>query len=365
MALERLLPPFICDEGKTYLDTIIRRLDLYGTYLQDSRFSEILSNEDIVRIKNVSNGIIEAVKCYLSGRSGDAFKVICTHLSSCAIFFDEVIYKLTPENILIRIRQSVNELHYRKELFHIPFDQRYRVSTQRYSIEGLPCLYLASCSFTAWLELGRPNFNELWVAGFEPNYEISTLDFAFTLSSLLEDLDNGVNEKNIISKLTLYPFVLSTSFRTKYPSAVFHEEYIISCILLQWITTVKEQNFMGIRYLSTKLEAYKTKDLWKISNFVMPPQDYSENEIYNSKLAQMFMLTYPQHWSVLTAYSNAGSVTARMVCGDNFSERVEKQISHRTVDSIDNLVLGGYTATRFYNIDGYLRVDISKGKVEM
>ena len=365
MSLEKLLPPFICDEDKTYLGTLVDRLDLYLTYLKESQFNEFLSETDIDRIKNVSDGIIKAIKQYLSGKSGDAFETIRFHLDSCSDIFNEAIYKLTSENILIRIRQSVNELHYRKELFHIPFNQRYKVSTQRYSIEGLPCLYLASCSFTAWLELGRPNFNELWVAGFEPNSEIPTLDLAFTLSLLLEDLESDVNKNNIISRLMLYPFVLSTSFRTKYPSAVFHEEYIISCILLQWITTFKKRSFMGIRYLSTKLEAYKTKDLWKISNFVMPPQDYSENEIYNSQLCQMFMLTYPQHWSVLTAYSNAGSVSARMVCGDNFSEKTEKQINHETVDNIDNFVLSGYTATRFYNIDGYLRVDISKGRVEL
>ena len=44
----------------------------------------------------------------------------------------------------------------RKELFHIPHNKNYLVGTERYSMPGHPCLYLASQAELAWYECGKP-----------------------------------------------------------------------------------------------------------------------------------------------------------------------------------------------------------------
>ena len=44
----------------------------------------------------------------------------------------------------------------REEMLHIPFDLRERVSSTRFSIPGLPCLYLATTTYCCWLELRTP-----------------------------------------------------------------------------------------------------------------------------------------------------------------------------------------------------------------
>ncbi|WP_293880615.1 MULTISPECIES: hypothetical protein [unclassified Sphingobacterium] len=49
----------------------------------------------------------------------------------------------------------------KEDLFHIPFDKRSLVSTQRFSISGLPSLYLANSIYVAWEEMKRPSMNEV------------------------------------------------------------------------------------------------------------------------------------------------------------------------------------------------------------
>lgn len=244
-------------------------------------------------------------------------------------------------------------MHYRKEIFHVPFNIRYRVAKQRYSIEGLPCLYLAACSYTAWLELNRPNFNDLWASSFRVTEVTPILDFAFTIEKLEQEFLIPENEKCVKYKLKLFPFIIATSFRVKYPNALFHEEYIISNIILQWV--MNNERFKGIRYLSTKLEFYSTPNLWCAANFVLPPSKHT-NEDYNPFLSNLFKLTLPQNWSVLTAYSNAGSVSCLEIGDTPFLEDSE-DFQERSLpsSSIDELIFNGYIATRFYNIDGYLR----------
>ena len=42
------------------------------------------------------------------------------------------------------------------EMFHIKYELRGKVQTQRCSFPGLPCLYLGCSSYVCWLELNRP-----------------------------------------------------------------------------------------------------------------------------------------------------------------------------------------------------------------
>jgi hypothetical protein len=43
----------------------------------------------------------------------------------------------------------------RADLFHVPFEERGKVGSQRYSIPGLPCLYISNSVYLAWEELER------------------------------------------------------------------------------------------------------------------------------------------------------------------------------------------------------------------
>lgn len=365
--LNELSPPFISDENESFFNSLKKKLNLFNECIGRSDFKNILSAEDSCSIESISRKILESIEEYLNGKSGNAYRIIeeqlCMHYKGS---WDNITYDLNNKNSLIRIRKSTFNLNKRKDLFHIPFNLRQKVAKQRYSIEGLPCLYLAATSYTTWLELDKPNFNEMWVSAFRPTNEIKILDLSYTLEKLMNDYKNGLLiRKSIIDKLKLFPFVLATSFRVKYPNEFFHEEYIVSGKLLQWI--VNNTFFEGIRYLSTKLGSYKDFDsLWCASNFVIPPKDHKPDEIFNKFLTQSFIITKPQNCAVLVSYSNAGEVTAYQTGGGKFGEFTEVPTITESAlnENIDALIFKNYINTDFFNIDGYLSCSFELDYIE-
>lgn len=348
MPYEDLNPPFICKDRSSYFDTLKMCFDSYLSYLRSNIFQEKLSEDDFNIFGKIIEDILQVLKFYLSGKSGEAYKRFEHLMSLISNDWSRRGYTINNENSYIRIRSTTANLNKRSDMFHVPFNKRELILKQRYSIEGFPCLYLAGCAYTAWLELNRPEFNTIWASSFRPSKELNILDLAITLDSIEQ------NSPYLKDLLRLYFLVIATSFRVKYPSAYFHEEYIISGLLLQWITL--RSPFVGLRYLSTKLEYYDSKKLWCASNIVIPPRNYDFKEKFNNFLRESFVLSLPQHWYVLMSYSNAGSVACLECAGDYFKEKttfLNKGMD--TVNNLDKAIFENYNATSFYNIDGYLR----------
>ncbi len=361
--ISRLLnPPFATNERDNYYDSLSDRLSSYIEYLHDSIFDKILSPDDYRKFTDIRKGILHLLQQYLSGHSGEAYKELENLMNVISFDWTGMGYTIDGENSFIRIRSTSDNLNKRAEMFHVPFDKRQLISKQRYSIEGFPCLYLAGCAYTSWLELNKPEFNSIWASSFRPTKELNILDMSFTLDSLEENCSK-YEVKHLKGLLSLYFLVITTSFRVKYPLAYFHEEYIISGLLLQWI--VLKSPFVGLRYLSTKLECNKSDKLWCASNIVIPPRNHDHMEKYNRFLKESFVLTLPQHWYVLMSYSNAGSV-ACLECGDDYFKEKTPILypSEDTPKNLDDVIFNNYNATWFYNIDGYLRSMFEMGHIE-
>lgn len=352
--LKGLIPPFKSEEGETYIKNLETQLKKYRVFLY-SELQNRLTKLDYQILDKINESIIVATKLYLNGKSGEAYNEIHKVLLYSSLSCDEMVYNLNNRNTLIRMRKSIVPLYKREDLFHIPFSQRHRVSKQRYSIDGLPCMYLAGCAYTAWLELGRPSFNELWASAFRAIKDIPVLDLCYRLDGINEVFDEKMQlSSKSKAQLLFYPFVLATSYKTKYPFSPFHEEFIISNILLQWV--MENNKFTGIRYLSTKIEKCDIEKLWMTANIVLPPKGNDEKVEYDKDLCQNFEMTVPQQCFTLEAYSNAGGVCAMAVSGgmDEFSEKSKYELEY-----IDIEILNNYNVTKFYNIDGYLRSKLS------
>ena len=146
----------------------------------------------------------------------------------------------------------------RKELFHIPFNKNYLIGTERYSMPGHPCLYLASQAELAWYECGRPQ--KFAIAKFdipqeEENY-LKFIDFSEKLMPLKHSFfcwfhneDDKTAVRNYLLKyIYTYPLRAACSVVVEHHGAKFIEEYIISQLLLQWVRN--DEDFDGIRYES-------------------------------------------------------------------------------------------------------------------
>jgi hypothetical protein len=69
--------------------------------------------------------------------------------------------------VLYRVRQEAS--HHRfgpSDFSHIPFEKLHIVRPQRYSVPGVPMLYLGSTLLACWEEMGRPDPRTLWAAAF-------------------------------------------------------------------------------------------------------------------------------------------------------------------------------------------------------
>jgi hypothetical protein len=130
-------------------------------------------------------GLIEAVGYYLDGFPYRAYDRVQDALVSVRPHIDELASLADISDALqflyrIRLGEPGTISSYsRKDLFHIPFEQVHRVSTQRYSIPGLPSLYLGGSVWVCWEEFGRPDFHRLQLARYRAVSSVQILDFGY------------------------------------------------------------------------------------------------------------------------------------------------------------------------------------------
>ncbi len=345
MTLDKFIPPF--NSGSTpYVEALSQKLNDYVNFVKDL---DVVDSYVIRKIENLNASIIGAISDIKRANSQNAYSLICKFITDEKDYIELPTYTLNIQNPLIRLRYSEEDLLNRKDLFHIPNSMRYNVAQQRFSITGVPCLYLSGCAFTAWLELNKPNFSNLWCAGFRAEKEITVLDLAVRLDTI-------VSKKYDASKLLFYPFVIATSFTTKFPKSPFKEEYIISNILLQAV--INNTELKGIRYFSTKVSNYNPEYGWMASNIVLPATSLDSE--YDSVLAESFILTYPQPSSVLMQGVNAGEVVSY---GSIASEYDSRSNFKDGVKHVESRLFEQYGATKFYNIDGHIK-DFAFGRIE-
>ncbi len=190
----------------------------------------------------------------------------------------------------------------KNSLFHIPFQLREKVSTQRYSIPGLPCLYLGDSIYVCWEELSRPDINQMNVSRFDLND--SGFRFLF-FNETADDYrgrcfqgnDNGVPAllPGLVSFLTYYPLLLACSFQVSKPNEVFKPEYIIPQLLLQWI--VGEQDLDGIKYRSNRIKRSDNM-AGTFANLAIPVKTMQDSG-YCAELSGRISYTEPVSWQII------------------------------------------------------------------
>jgi hypothetical protein len=134
-----------------------------------------------------------AVHEHLCGSPADAFLSFAYAVGSVRAHFEHLLPKSDRAGsdlfkTLYRLRvespqEGVRGIEFdRKALFHISFQDRHIVNRQRYSIPGLPCLYLGSSLYVCWEELDRPPFHSVYAAAFRVRKPetIKVLDFSET-----------------------------------------------------------------------------------------------------------------------------------------------------------------------------------------
>lgn len=270
-----LLKKYDCnfkDRNKTCIDFLRKN---YSEYIEDVKVSLAPEDNQLVGIemckmvsellKDIEKNselLIDVLELYNNGRiknaSEKAFEVFNKMKPKLMYRYSSVQYN----EIYYRIRKIDEENIFsleRRELFHIPNDCKHLVGTERYSMPGHPCLYLASQPELCWYECGMPD--KFAISKFEisksENGNIKFIDFSEKLIplaySFLSWFHNNKKDIELIRQYLLmyiysYPLRAACSMLVKYQGAKFIEEYIIPQLLLQWV--VEDNYFYGIAYES-------------------------------------------------------------------------------------------------------------------
>lgn len=169
------------------------------------------------------------------------------------------------------------------ELFHIPFDKRHLVSTQRYSIPGYPALYLGGDFFTSWCELDRPMLECLSYAKFKFKQRFSFLDLGLPYKA-----DSTLWEK--YSLCAMYPLLMACMVRVKHANAVFKPEYLMPQLMMKLVRDYGA-HLQGIAYMSNKMPVKCNLYSWTSRNLVVCVYNTLCKSGYDKDLASKMQMT--------------------------------------------------------------------------
>lgn len=333
-------------------------------------------NRRLEKITEIYFGLVDSLTYFLSGDIKSAYDSFDTTFSDSATYryihnISTPLNKICNESKpLFRVRKSDTSIKDRKEMFHIPFSMRHLVNAQRYSVAGLPCLYLGSSLYVCWLEMDKPDFDKLYISSYSSDEEESKiLDFTSEiLYSRFYDIVND-DEMTYLTKMSyicLMPLIYACNFRKKNNSTSFTQEYIIPNLLMQWISRRGKSNIVGIAYRSTKM--VKTNNGDKSINVVLPPKVTYQQTIskdFCPKLIRMFKLTPPVSWQVLKTldYSCEPDERDRVKSASRFLRRTERLSG---LKNFDDSIVHLYPLTDFYKlekcVDNLLEYDVIKDK---
>lgn len=329
-----ILPKRILSDGD-YLKVLEDIFKEYQQELDKVEFNIIDVNINKNRVKRICEIIIESIKCQLNGNSIEAIstveklfkeKDIGDDLFSCILEKEESNH-FTKQLYRGRIGEDIFEL---SEIFHVPFNKRQYVATERYSIPGYPCLYLSGSIYGCWLELNKPHINNFYVSRYEVKEKLKVLDLSLLPREIisgnlgdgneyLKRFSNGesVAISEIIQKyIYTWPIICACSFIIDEKNRLFKSEYVLPQLLLQVIRNVTDESdkihFDGIKYFSVKCKySVNVKPSPIYINYVFISDnkekyiDELKNE-YSKKLCVKFKLTPPANADMCMSLNGLG-----------------------------------------------------------
>ena len=261
---QKFAMPFVIKSDSEYFPAVSNVLLKFVSELEHCKASDKIINE----IKEYREKVISSINLYYQGNLVDAQIIINEMLDE----FDNAAPAITdinssfafpgggPEHSEVqffraRLSDSVVEFS-AEEMLHIPFNKRHIVKSERFSIPGLPCLYLGNSSYACWVEMGCPADHQFNVSPLVLDNTQRVLNLTVSMSSLYEFNENEHTfsdleaEKYIINLLKLFVLTLCTSYKVQETNRNFKSEYILSQMIM---LACKNRDLDGITYYSKQI----------------------------------------------------------------------------------------------------------------
>lgn len=212
-------------------------------------------------VKKYVKAIEETMDNYYMGNIFIAQKIINRLIKGCikskiavSNINNSIAFKgsLGTEVQFFRARLSDNAIGYKaNEMLHIPFDRREIVKSERFSVPGLPCLYLGNTTYDCWIEMGCPPEYRFNVSPIILDNTQTIFNLAISATDIINiDKIDKIEEDCLKSLLKLFVLMIATSFRVEQKNRNFKSEYIISQLIM---LACKSEKIDGITYYSKQV----------------------------------------------------------------------------------------------------------------
>lgn len=273
----------------TFIDHLSNILNLYKdkVYSIDNVYCvkyQIDKDDLIKHIDKSISTIKDAFNKYSSARIVDCANIITSYINDIKQFMLlEIDLVANKKWYRMRLQEKNKRLFPAREMFHIPFELRGKVNTQRYSLPGYPCLYASRSVWAAWEELHEPQLSQFCVSMLEHQFKFNVLDLR------LRDLDN-IDDKDIKKLAYSLPLIVACSIKVLYPDDNFKPEYIIPQMVM--LSIVDDEECIGCIYTSCmNNEFFEWECCEKLENIALPVKDASHSDGLCPKLCSLFKIS--------------------------------------------------------------------------
>lgn len=265
-----LTGPFIIEYDKQYYEEVKNKLDFLVEELKRCE-----AQSEIIKVaEKYSKNLIGALDKYYQGDLIAAHQLIfelindfseeeigiISNIKNSIAFSDSIF---NPQNIdkevqFFRARLSDSVIDFpAKEMLHIPFDKREIVKSERFSIPGLPCLYLGNSSYVCWIEMGRPADHMFNIAPVVLDDTQKILNLTVSIRDIyeivtLEDFEKTEKfDARFIEMFKAMILNIVTSYRVSQENRNFKSEYILPQMIM---LACLKKGLDGITYFSKQTD---------------------------------------------------------------------------------------------------------------
>lgn len=289
--------PFSYDSSVTFYQYIEKVFDAYQVEIDKLNNGDLkILNQcingykfDLKRdINNVCKTILKCIELSYHGLPGDAYLHLTNYFKENNNHAFNLLPKVDHPNIISYRARAVYGLTLVKDLFHVPFSLRHKVSTERFSIPGYPALYLSGSVYSCWKELGSPDLSKLSISQFLIK-DVECIDLTYPLIYLWPKNDELWS---YYSFFMFFPLVIASSINVLQEGA-FKPEYIIPQLFTQVMKAKYKGHIFGIKFMSTKIPKNGGIGNEYYHNIMIPTIVSAKESGYCSTLANHVSMTTP------------------------------------------------------------------------
>lgn len=248
-----LWAPYHIKSDIEYYDDLCKKYNL----LYENARKAGADKDSLVLIKQYSSKIKEAIRKYYAGSISTSHNIVKNLLKKVidnSLAVSEVnVSKAFPgsgkEIQFFRARRSDRIIGFEaKDMLHIPFGKRGKTGNYRFSIPGIPSLYLGNTTYACWVELGCPSEHDFNVSPVLLDGTQRILNLAVMTRKQWNTHD--CNPEYVMCWLMLIMLMMATSYVIDEENRNFKSEYIVSQSIM---LGCKELGLDGVAYYSKRV----------------------------------------------------------------------------------------------------------------